>query len=83
LREVSFPSSLTCIGSSAFDWAGLEHVVLPSSVVSVGSYAFEANDYLKSVSSYGLSTAFGEYAFAWCPSLESAFISSEMEFNGI
>ena len=63
LTSVDLGSSITSIGSYAFNSNRLTSVVIPNSVTSIGSYAFYSNE-LTSVVIPNSVTSIGEFAFS-------------------
>lgn len=77
LKDVSFPSSLTYIGSYSFSLCnGLSSVTLPSNLTSVGYSAFMQCEGLKSVTLSPSLTFMGSGAFAECSNLSTLIIPS-------
>ena len=72
----TIPNSVTSIGDSAFQLAGLTSVIIPDSVTSIGSYAFHDCSGLTSVTIGNSVTSIGSFAFNNCPTLTRAY------FNG-
>mgnify|MGYP002802402754 CR=1 FL=1 len=72
ITSVTFPSSLTSIGRSAFsNCSGLTSISLPSSLTSIGSCAFYYCEGLTSISLPSSLTSIESYAFEGCSALES------------
>ena len=79
LSSIDIPDTVISIGNHAFCATDLTSVSLPSSVHSVDYYAFTGCSSLVSMSAYGLDTVFSYSSFGSCDSLESVFISSNLE----
>ncbi len=74
-KYVYIPSSVTSIGSSAFQsCSSLQSVTIPSSVTSIGSSAFQSCSSLQSITIPSSVTSIGNYAFQSCSSLQSITI---------
>ncbi len=79
----TIPSSVTTIGSSAFEaCSGLTSVTIPSSVTSIGSYAFWRCSGLTSISIPSSVTTIGISAFYSCSGLTSVTIPSSVTSIG-
>ncbi len=73
---IKFDSSVTSIGSSAFEsCSSLTSVTIPDSVTSIGSGAFYDCSSLTSITIPNSVTSIGSDAFSWCESLTSVHIS--------
>lgn len=66
IKSVKFPSTLTAIGSHAFDQSGLESVAIPESITEIEEYTFSNCANLKSVTIPEGVTKIGFSAFAKC-----------------
>ena len=71
-KSLVIPSSVTSIGSYAFDGCrSLESIKIPSSVTSIGSWAFSKCSSLVSIEISSGVTKIGQSAFSECSSLAS------------
>jgi len=66
IKSVTFPSTLTSIGGSAFARTGLESVAIPSTVTKLEEYTFSTCANLKSVTIPEGVTYIGFCAFNYC-----------------
>ena len=66
IKSVTFPSTLTSIGGSAFARTGLESVAIPSTVTTLEEYTFSKCANLKSVTIPEGVTKIGFAAFNYC-----------------
>ena len=83
IKDFIFPSSVTSIGSNAFqDCSSLASVTIPSSVNSIGSSAFSGCSSLASVTIPSSVTSIKEYTFYDCSSLASVTIPSSVTSIG-
>src|SRR5574344_2173469 len=83
LVRVYYPSSVTSIGSSAFNGCrALTSIVIPSSVTSIGSSAFNSCFALSSVVIPSSVTSIGSSAFNYCYALSSVVIPSSVPSIG-
>ena len=74
-KNATIPSTVTNIGSHAFDYcSGLSSITIPSSVKSIGSYSFASCSGLISVNIPKSVTSIGNYAFGWCGKLTSVSV---------
>jgi len=77
LTSITIPSSVTSIGSDAFEGCtGLTSITIPSSVTSIGYSAFEGCTGLTSVTIPSSVTGIGDKAFYGCTNLTSITIPS-------
>ena len=83
LVRVYYPSSVTSIGDSAFNYCyPLSSVVIPSSVTSIGESAFSICNALSFVVIPSSVTSIGSYAFNGCNALSSVVIPSSVTSIG-
>ena len=83
IKEYVIPSSVTSIGSEAFEGCNsLESIEIPESVTSIGSYAFRECSSLKSINIPEGVTSIGGYAFSGCSSLKSINIPENVTSIG-
>ena len=83
LQSVSIGSSVTSIGSYAFQYCySLASVTIPSSVTSIDGSAFQYCYSLASITIPSGVTSIGSYAFHYCYSLASITIPSSMTSIG-
>ena len=81
--EIVIPSSVTSIGSNAFQYCtGLTSVTIPNSVTSIGDYAFYGCTGLTSVTIPNSVTSIGDYAFSRCTGLTSVTIGNSVTSIG-
>ena len=82
-KATTIPSSVTSIGSSAFNGCtGLTSITIPSSVTSIGERAFYGCTGLTSISIPPSVTSIGSFAFDGCTSLTSITIPSSVKSIG-
>ena len=82
-KATTIPSSVTSIGSSAFNGCtGLTSITIPSSVTSIGERAFYGCTGLTSVTIPSSVTSIGIYAFSGCTGLTSITIPSSVTSIG-
>lgn len=75
-KNTTIPSTVTSIGSHAFDYcSGLTSIAIPSNVTSIGSYAFASCSGLTSVTIPLSVTSIGNYAFAYCHHLGTVTVA--------
>ena len=83
LTKVTFPSSLTIIGESAFSGAvGLTSLDIPSSITTIGKYAFNSCRGLTELTIPSNVTTIGERAFAACENVETLTIAEGVKHIG-
>ncbi len=83
LTTLILPSSVTSIGSSAFNsCTGLISITIPTSVTSIGSSAFERCSRLKNITLPVSLTTIGSYAFEYCSGLTSVTIPASVTTIG-
>ena len=81
--DVTIPSGVTSIGSSAFyDCDGLTSVTIPNSVTSIGSSAFSGCSGLTSITIPNSVTSIGYEAFEGCTGLTSITIPNSVTSIG-
>ena len=84
LEKVEFQKGLTVIGANAFNYSGLENIVLPETVSIVGEGAFSGNENLASVTIPKSVSSIGKYAFYYDEKLATInYTGSETEWNAI
>ena len=77
-KNTTIPSSVTKIGSYAFDGCtGLTSIVIPEGVTSIDGYAFRACTHLTEVSIPNSMTSIGSNAFRECSKLASVYCYAE------
>ena len=77
IEKVVIPSTVTSIGSSAFDGCGgLKGVSLPDGLTKIEDSAFNNCDSLTSITVPKSVTSIGAYAFSNCASLKNAVIEA-------
>ncbi len=76
LTDVTFPSTLIAINSSAFDGAGLTNLELGGNIKTISSYAFYGNAALTSVVLGDQVTSLGDYAFTSCSALTTVVLGT-------
>ena len=77
LKDITIPSSVTSIGSSAFEGcSGLTSITIPSSVTEIGDGAFEGCSSLTSITIPSGVTSIGSQVFNGCSSLTEITIPS-------
>ena len=82
-QNTVIPSSVTTIGSFAFDnCSGLTSIEIPNSVTSIGRYAFQGCTGLTSITIPNSVTAIGDYAFVTCTGLTSVTIGNSVTSIG-
>ena len=72
----AIPSSVTSIGSSAFNGCDFKQVEIPNSVTSIGDLAFDECSKLTQVNIPGSVTSIGNYAFYYCYALTQVTIGN-------
>ncbi len=83
LTSITIPSSVTCIGSNAFDFcAGLGGITIPDSVTSIGPSAFTMCTSLTNVTLGSGLTTVGDSAFILCTNLPSIIIPGSVTTIG-
>lgn len=82
--NLTFPSTLTTIGPSAFKGiTTIQSVTFPSSLTSIGEKAFEGCTSLRSISIPASVRTIGDYAFADCTSSASLTLAEGVTTMGI
>ena len=82
-KQYVIPSSVTSIGSSAFQYcSNLTSIEIPSSVTSIGSSAFQYCSSLTSIKIPSGVTSIGSNAFQYCSNLTSIEIPSSVTSIG-
>ena len=83
IESYVIPSSVTCIGDSAFLLCrSLSKIVIPSSVTIIGDSAFSICDSLSDIVIPSSVTSIGASAFLWCRSLSEIVIPSSVTSIG-
>ena len=83
LTSITIPSSVTSIGSNAFDsCTGLTSITIPSSVTSIGDSAFQGCRGLTSITIPSSVTSISNYAFDSCTGLTSITIPTSVTSIG-
>ena len=79
LKSITIPESVTEIGYQAFQYAGLEEIVIPSGVTVIHNYTFEECKNLKSVTLPEGLESIGVFAFCDCTNLENIQIPDNIK----
>ena len=82
LTDVSFPASVTSIGSRAFAYTALTDVTIPGTVKSIGVSAFTSCESLKKVTIGDGVESIGEGAFDYCSALTDVTIPDSVTSIG-
>ena len=82
LASIVMPSSVTTIGSRAFNYCNLTSIEIPSSVTTIGSSAFNYCCNLTSIEIPSSVTTIGSSAFNYCYNLTSIEIPSSVTTIG-
>lgn len=82
LTGIELPTSVTSIGESAFERAGLQSIEIPNSVTSIGERAFMYCENLESIVIGNSVSSIEASAFKYCTSLESIEFSNSVTTIG-
>jgi len=84
LNQITIPSSVTSIGTSAFKGSSLTSVTIPDSVRSIGDYAYQSCTQLLDVSILNstIPTTLGISVFFSCSLLKSIYIPDNIKSLG-
>lgn len=80
-KEISLPDTLTEIGMYAFEYCGVESLVIPKSVQKIDTWAFACCS-VKKLTIPGTLKTVGSQSFAWCENLEEVNLSEGIETIG-
>ncbi len=85
LKEVIIPSSVTSIGTSAFESSGLETITIPASVEDINTNAFNGCTSLTTVtfSKDSKLNTISQAAFSGCTKLQGINIPANVDYIGI
>ena len=78
LTSVKFPSSVTTIGTTAFEYTGITSVTFTSNITSIGSFAFSGNKNLKEVDLRPLPLTTLEYGLFMTSKLEVVYLPKNL-----
>lgn len=78
LQEIIIPESIVSIGDNAFEYCGLDNVVIGNNVESIGACAFSRCEYLANIVIPDATSVIEEYAFGACFSPKKIIIGSGM-----
>ena len=83
VTTINLPNNIKTIGDRAFQYAGIEFLILPGSVSSVGNQAFEhCNNLTSIVFQEGANKTFGQRVFYQCTHLKSVVINGQLSSIG-
>lgn len=82
LAEVSLPSTLKSIGTSAFGWSGLSSLTLPEGLTSIGEGAFLLCSSLREAALPDSVREIGADAFSCCDELTSVTLGESLKTIG-
>ena len=83
VTTINLPNNIKTIGDSAFQYSGIEFIILPASVSSVGNEAFKACNNLTSiVFQEGANKTFGNQVFAQSTHLKTVVINGPITSIG-
>ena len=82
LKSITFGKGLQTIGENAFQYSGLESLVLPDSLESIGAYAFSGCAKLKSLYVPASITQWGNNVFTSCDALEELTLADGLTTLG-
>ena len=82
LKNIVIPETVTKIGGSAFQYAGLTGIEIPASVTDIGNFAFEQTK-LTSIKIPASVTNIGILAFGECKNLKTVTFADDSQLKNI